>query len=723
MAISALQYPARVGGRGQNWGRKWDCYARIFAPSLTSSATNQPTMYFGADYYPEHWVYPFDGTAEEPESRWEQDAQLMAHAGMNVVRMGEFCWGLCEREEGKFDFTWLRRAMDAFSRHGVRIVLSTPTAAPPVWLAQKHPEILPIDENGQPRREGTRRAYCMNSDVYWEHAKKVVRAMAEALGDHPDLVAWQIDNGVGRHNTEYAFNPETKRDWHAWLKSKYETVDLLNERMGLRFWGQVVNKHEEVPMPLPAPAVHNPALITDWRRFSSDTCVAFIRMQADLLREITPKTPVTTTIRPYAVQIDHFDLADAIDFVAMDSDAAVGHKSAENAMTIDIARSLKKGGEAEGFWVMEQKAGNVAWAEANSLVRPGVVRLFSYQLLSRGATGLLYFYWRMPRIGPEKFYGGVLTHDGLAKNRMFQEVMQVGTELQTLTPMLAGTQVQADVAILVSHPSDWALNQPMRPNKFFSQREHVQLFYSALHDRNILVDFARPTDDLSKYKLVIAPSLHMIAGGEADMLRLYVHNGGTLVGTFNTGLVDENHIAATDPPYEMSDMFGLKVLEFDPLPPGEENHITIKGSFPTTGLHSARLWCDIIEPMEGCQVLGTYAQDFYAGKPAVTMNQFGEGRAIYVGTMSSLPFYHDLITWLRQICGIAQLLRVPDQVEVSMRARGDYRIYFLLNHHAQNVHVQFFKPVRDCLTGKTISGGYDIPPKDILVVDEQAAPA
>ena len=647
----------------------------------------------------------------------------MAHAGMNVVRMGEFCWGLCEREEGKYDFAWLRRAMDAFSQNGVKLVLATPTAAPPVWLLQKHPEILPMDENGQPRREGTRRAYCLNSDVYWDYSRKIVRAMAEALGDHADLVAWQIDNGVGRHNTEYAFNPETKRDWHAWLKTKYETVDLLNERMGLRFWGQIVNKHEEVPMPMPTPAPHNPALITDWRRFSSDTCVAFIRMQADLLREITPKIPTTTTIRPYSVQIDHFDLADTIDFVAMDSDAAVGHKAAENAMTIDIARSLKKNGEAEGFWVMEQKAGNVAWAEANSLVRPGVVRLFSYQLLSRGATGLLYFYWRMPRIGPEKFYGGVLTHDGLAKNRMFQEVMQVGTELQTLQPMLAGTQVQAEVAILISQASDWALNQPMRPNKFFSQREHVQLYYSALHDRNILVDFARPTDDLSKYKLVIAPSLHMIAGGEADILRLYVHNGGTLVGTFNTGLVDENHIAATDPPYEMSDMFGLKVVEFDPLPPGEENHITINGSIPTTGLHSARLWCDLIQPTDECQILGTYAQDFYAGRPAITMNQFGEGRAIYVGTMSSLPFYHDLVTWLRQLCGLSPLLRVPDQIEVSMRTRGDYRIYFLLNHHSQQVHVQFFKPVRDCLTGKTITGGYDIPAKDLLIVDEQAAPA
>ena len=675
-------------------------------------------MYFGADYYPEHWVFPFDGTAEEPESRWAQDAQLMAHAGMNVVRMGEFSWGLCERQEGKYDFAWLRRAMDAFARSGIKIVLSTPTAAPPIWLLQKHPEILPLDENGQPRREGTRRAYCMNSDVYWEYSKKIVRAMADALGDHPDIVAWQIDNGVGRHNTEYAFNPETKRDWHAWLKSKYETVDLLNERMGLRFWGQVVNSHEEVPMPLPTPTAHNPSLITDWRRFSSDTCVAFIRMQAEILREITPKIPTTTTLRPYATQIDNFDLAEAVDLVSLDSDAAVGNKSAENAMTIDIARSLKKNGEAEGFWVMEQKAGNVAWAEANSLVRPGVVRLFSYQLLSRGATGLLYFYWRMPRIGPEKFYGGVLTHDGLAKNRMFQEVMQVGTELQTLQPLLAGTQVKADVAILLSHPSDWALNQPMRPNKFFSQREHVQLFYSALHDRNILVDFARPTDDLSKYKLVIAPSLHMVAGGEADVLRLYVHNGGTLVGTFNTGLVDENNVAATDPPYEMTDMFGLKVLEFDPLPPGEENHITIKGGFPTTGLHSARLWCDIIEPGE-CQVLGTYAQDFYAGKAAITMNQFGEGRAIYVGTMSSLPFYYDLVSWLRQICALNPLLRVPDQVEVSMRTRGDYRIYFLLNHNPQSVHVQFYKPVRDCLTGKPISGGYDIPAKDLLIVDEQ----
>lgn len=147
-------------------------------------------MYFGTDYYPEHWIFPYDGFEEAPEARWEEDARLMAAAGMNVVRLGEFSWGLCESEEGKFDFGWLRRAMDILGRNGIKIVLGTPTAAPPIWLALKHPDILPLDEHGQRRREGTRRAYCMNSNIYWDYCRKIITAMAGALGDHPDLIAW-----------------------------------------------------------------------------------------------------------------------------------------------------------------------------------------------------------------------------------------------------------------------------------------------------------------------------------------------------------------------------------------------------------------------------------------------------------------------------------------------------------------------------------------------------
>jgi beta-galactosidase len=578
------------------------------------------------------------------------------------------------------------------------------------------------------KREGTRRAYSMNSGVYWDYTQKIIRALAGALGSHPQLIAWQIDNGIGGHNTESSFNEETRKDWHAWLKAKYETVERLNDMLGLSFWAQRVTQFEDVPMPMLAPYEHNPALVLDWMRFSSDTLVAYVRMQADLLHELTPHIPVTNNLRALSRKFDHFDAAEALDFVSLDSNATIKSKSSELACEIDMIRSLKKqnvrlpDGDC-GFWIIEQKAGNVNWQDVNSLVRPGVVRLFTHQLVSRGACGVFYFLWRQPRIGSEKFYGGVLGHDGSPDNRVYKEIQQIGQELKRLAPVLKGSCVATETCILVSHENDWHLRFTKQPNRHFKQREHIQLFYNALHDRNIPVDFARPTEDLSKYKIVFAPSLSLLAGGEADLLKLYVQNGGTLVSTFNTGLVDEHHMAPdTGYPHDLTDLFGMEVREFDPLPPGEENHLTFRGGFPATHLHPARLWCDIIEPKD-CQLIATYGKDFYAGKPAMTLNEFGAGKAIYIGTMSHQHFYYDLIVWLRGLCNLHPLLKVPDTVEVSMREKAGQRIFFLLNHQNSPIRLQFYKPMHDFLTAKTFSGSYDLPPHGVLVLDEQPAPA
>ena len=146
-----------------------------------------------------------------------------------------------------------------------------------------------------------------------------------------------------------------------------------------------------------------------------------------------------------------------------------------------------------GFWVIEQKAGQVNWQDVNSLVRPGVIRLFTYQLVSRGACGVLYYRWRQPRFGSEKFYGAVLPHHVRQDSRTFKEISQIGEEIKLLAPALKDTQVVAEACILYTHDNDWALQQPNQPNKHFNLREHIQLFYNALHDRNISVDFARPT--------------------------------------------------------------------------------------------------------------------------------------------------------------------------------------------------------------------------------------
>ena len=680
-------------------------------------------MYFGADYHPEQWVYPYGGTPENPEAFWDRDIELMAAAGMNVVRMGEFTWGLCEPEEGKYDFSWLARIMDKLGKAGIKSVLATPTAAPPIWLAKKHPEILPIDERGLTKHEGNRRAVCLNSDVFWDYSKKIVENMARVLGKHPDLIAWQIDNGLGGHYTEASFNEDTRRDCHGWLEAKYETVERLNREMGLRHWGQLVTAWNQVPMPMYAPTVHNPALVLDWCRFCSDTIAQFVKMQVEILRELSPDRPLTTNLRPLLHRFDHFDLAEVLDFVSIESTAALRARSSELACEIDMLRSLKKtdvrcpDGDT-GFWVMEQKAGNVNWQDVNALVRPGVLRMFAYQLVSRGADAILFFRWRQPRFGSEKFHGAVVPHSPRTDGRIYKEIAHLGEEMKLLAPCLKGTTVQADACILYSHDNDWTLQQPMQLNKAFSLREHIQLFYSALHDKNIMVDFARPSEDLSKYKLVFAPSLHLLSGGEADRLKLYVQNGGTLVCTFNSGLVDEHNQAPdTGYPHDLTDLFGLEILEFDQLPSGEENHLTFKGAFPTSHLHPARLWCDLIEPKD-CQILATYAKDFYSGKPAMTMNNFGLGKAIYIGTQSHQHFYNDLVAWLRQLCNLHPLLKVPDNVEVSLRQNADTRVYFLLNHQGSPLRLQFYKPMHDFLTGNTITGNFDLPPHGVLVLDE-----
>jgi len=680
-------------------------------------------MFFGSDYYPEHWVFPYAGTADNPEAAWERDAVLMVKAGINVVRIGEFTWGLCEPEEGKYDFLWLRRVMDIMGRHGIKVVVGTPTAAPPLWLAKKHPEILPIDERGQVKHEGTRRAACLSSDVFWDYSKRIVTAMVEALGDHPQLVAWQIDNGMGANDTEFSFNEATREEWHLWLQAKYEKIERLNDLLGLRFWGQTVTSWDQVPMPMRSPAMHNPALLLDWNRFSSDTMVQFVKMQADILHERFPNIPVTVTMRAFLRQYDHFDMAGVVDFVSIESNVVMKAATAELACDIDMLRSLKKSdirtpdGDC-GFWAMEQKVGQVNWQDVNSLVQPGLIRLFTYQLISRGASGILFFRWRQPRIGSEKFYGAIVPHHIEGNNRVFMEISQIGDELKLLAPSLKDTKVVSEVCILYSHDNDWSLQQPNQPNKYFNLREHIQLIYNALHDRNIPVDFARPNEDISQYKIVFAPSLHLLAPAEADRLKLYVQNGGILISTFNTGLVDQHHIAPdTGFPNDMTDLFGLEVLEFDPIPPGEENHLTFKGAFPTSHLHPARLWCDIIEP-KGCQVLAVYSKGFYASRPALTMNSFGLGKAIYIATMSHQHFYNDLVGWLRQMCDLHPLLKVPENVEVSMRQKEGTRVYFLLNHQNSPVRIQFYKPMHDFLTGNTFSGNYDLPPHGVLVLDD-----
>ena len=251
-------------------------------------------------------------------------------------------------------------------------------------------------------------------------------------------------------------------------------------------------------MPMYAPAMHNPALAAGLEPFQQRHDGAIRQNAGGPFARTLPEASRDRHDARVSPQVDHFDMADVVDFVSIESNVVMKAKTAELACDVDMLRSLKKtdiktpDGDC-GFWAMEQKVGQVNWQDVNSLVRPGLIRLFTYQFVSRGASGILYFRWRQPRIGSEKFYGAIIPHHIEGNNRVFKEISQIGEELKMLAPSLKDTKVVSEACILYSHDNDWALQQPNQPNKFFSLREHIQLIYNALHDRNIPVDFARPS--------------------------------------------------------------------------------------------------------------------------------------------------------------------------------------------------------------------------------------
>ncbi len=683
-------------------------------------------MEIGVCYHPELWVYPFGGTTQEPEARWIEDAKLMADAGVTVARIAENCWGLCEPADGKFNFAWLKRVMDILADHGIKTVLATPTSSPPLWLLEKHPEILPVDQNGLRCYPGGYKTACLNSDIYWEYCRRLVREMAMALGNHPNLLAWQIDNNPGEHCSNMSFNEDTKRDWAFWLEAKYETLEKLNNLLGLRWWGQIVQEWKQVPPPMRTVACHNTALELEWTRFCSDTVVQFVKMLIETIRQITPNVPTTVNLGHLSTRIDHFDLAETVEFISGCVTLDNSIPSPEIALQLDRLRSLKQEtgkcpDGSPGFWIMGQPVSIPTTSAIHNLPKPGLLRCLAYQCVARGANAVVFIPWRQPRIGPEKFAGGILPHHVRRENRLYRELAQLGEEFKLISAAIKDTVVRAPVAILYTYDNQWATELAMRRHlPPVALHPHIRLFYDALYEKNITADFIRPLDNLSKYRLIIAPSLHLLSGAEADAIKLYVQNGGVVIGTCNTGLVNEHHIAPDQGyPLELTDLFGLEVLEFDVLSPEEENHLIFKGGFPASQMHPAKYWCDIIEPKD-CEIIATFASSFYAGRPAITINSFGMGKAIYIGTVSHRPFYVDLVRWLRELCDLQPPIKVPNQVEVTLRESGEKRVYVLINKSDSPAKIHFLKRMEDLITGAVIAGQYDLSARGILVVKETA---
>jgi beta-galactosidase len=661
---------------------------------------------FGADYYPEQW----------DESRWEQDARLMQEAGFNVIRLAEFAWAKMEPRENQFDFDWLDRAIGILASHGIDIVLGTPTASPPPWVMVQDPNLFLTDANGVRRTYGLRREYCPSHPLYRQHSARIVRMMAEHFKDNPAVISWQIDNELG----DRCYCDICRAEFQNWLVKKYQTLDNLNQKWGTIFWSHTYSAWTQIPVPLtialPHTPVHNPGLALDYRRFMSDTYCAYQKLQSDILRQHCPNHFITHNLMGFGYsQLNYFDLAADLDHVSWDIyprhqwDMTADVDPARGALSCDAMRGLKK----QNYWVMEQQSGGGGWDMLAVTPKPGQLRLWTYQTIAHGADAILYFRWRTTRFGTEQHWQGILEPHGIP-GRRYAETSQVGQELQKIGDLLVGSQVKSQAAIIQSYDTRFAFQvQPNNPR--FSYECHIQDIYRGFHHHNVSVDIVSEKDSLAGYKLVIVPAMYVLTEQTAANLERFTADGGTVVFTVRTGVKDEfNTIVNQKLPGLVSNLCGVEIEECISMPLEQGNQVQfylpeLNTAFPTSAL------ADVLVP-KGALVIARHIDDFYAGKPAATLNQFGKGKVIYLGALGDGAFYEAIAHWLSNLAGIQPLLETPAGVEVTERWQGERRLLFVLNHNAQAQTLILNSAYGNLLTGQTLQDAIQLEPFGVLIL-------
>ena len=623
-------------------------------------------VYFGADYYPEHW----------PRERWATDAALMEEMGIDVVRMAEFSWEKMEPREGEFHFEWLEEAISLLAAHGIKTVLGTPSAAPPAWIIEKNPEIQPIDSNGIQHHFGGRHHDCQSNVVYREHIRRFVTKMAQTFKDNPNVIGWQIDNELGNSHGDLCFCPSCENRFRDWLQKKYTTVEALNKAWGTAFWSQGYSSFEQVQAPKITAAGKNPSQMLDWKRFCSDLIVEFQQFQIDIIHSICPARQfITHNFMGFADKVSYFDLGKSLDFASHDQYpggyfAQAPHQPNERlAAELDFVRGTKE----KNFWIMEQQSGITGWECMGRAPKPGQLSMWSVQSIAHGADTVVYFRWRVCTVGTEQYWHGILPHSG-KPGRRYEELKAFIHKMRPLMAEIQGVSPKPEVGIVFSYDQEYAMQiQPHNPKLTYIGQ--VMKYYTGFYNKNIPVDFVSDQSDFSRYKLLIAPLQYLMDPALEKKYADYVRSGGHLVLTMRTGVKDRNNICMSDRelPGALSEVVGLEVSDYDCL---WETSLKVRWGDQE---YTAEQWSDLIE-LKGASSLAECASEFYAGSPAVTVNSYGKGLAYYVGNEPAADLMDRLVEELTEKAGVSSVLETPEGVEVMSRRKEDTEYIFVLNH-------------------------------------------
>jgi beta-galactosidase len=690
------------------------------AQTSSVPGASQPTVLYGVAYYHEYMPY----------ERLDKDVAMMKEAGISVVRMGESTWSLWEPSDGRFEYAWMDRVVDAMGKAGIKVIMGTPTYSIPTWMAKAHPEILVRPLGGGFVGYGMRQNMDYDNAKFRLYAERLITNLVQHYKDNSAVIGWQIDNETGAYG---ASNPDVFDGFVNHLKEKFGTTDALNKAWFLNYWGEDVNDWADMPTRDNATST---SYKLEWSRWQQMRVTNYLSWQAALVRKYCrPDQFVTqdfgSMMKP---DVNEPAVAAALDVVANNPYfKAQDHlDGAWQALQGDFSRSLKH----TNFLVTETNAQTLGWDSAEQLPPyDGQLRLNVYTNVSSGANMVEYWHWHSIHAGQETYWKGVLSHD-LEPNRAYAEVSRIAHELQKVGPKLANMKVQNRVAILYSvdsangisfMPFERRQELGWEPGKASgSYNRIVSQLHRSLYMANVGADFVFPTAsaaELSQYKLLIVPTLYVADDALLKKISDYVQNGGHVLMTFKSGFTNENsavrwerapgplHQAAGFNYQEFSNLEHPLALKDDPFHAGEENKVST--------------WAEFLQ-LETAKPLAFYEHPFFGRWAAITSNQFGSGVLTYEGTAVSDKLQQTIVLdELRAVGLVGPDQQVPANIRVKHGIGHDgRRMHYYLNYSSVESNFKYsYGAGKDLLTGNAIANGEQVTLKawDVAIVEETAA--
>jgi beta-galactosidase len=631
----------------------------------------------GGDYNPDQWL-------KTPEVI-DEDFRLMQLAGCNTFAVGIFAWTSYEREEGVYQFAWLDRIMDRMAEAGHKVVLATPSGAKPAWLSQQYPEVRRVGRDGLREPHAGRHNHCWTSPVYRRKVAEINARLAERYARHPALGMWHISN-------EYSGECYCDRclaTFRAWLAERYGDVDALNDAWWTAFWSHTFTSFEQID---PRDGSID-ALKLDFRRFVSHITIDFMRAEIAALRRFSSDVPVATNLMGTHSGIDYAKLVAELDVVADDQYPAYTPDAPDlwgDVLRVAFKDDLHRCFKPDRPWMLMESCPDAPqWKHPVQLKRPKLHQAEMLQALGHGAEGTCYFQWRKGRGGGEKLHGAVVDHVGHAQTRVFQSVAELSRNYEKLNEIM-GSQMRGQVALLYDWEVRWALEATEGVR---SQREAYLTtcieHYGAFARQGVAVDVVSADADLSRYSLVVAPQLWMLAPTVAERIARFVEAGGTFVATYYTGYCDQTNRCFTGgfPGDGLMDVLGIWNEETDWLPDGATRRVTARPEAAELKLDSsyaAERLCALLH-LRGATALLDYAEDFYAGTPALTRHAYGKGTAYYQATALGAPFLRDFYAGLIDRLGLHRCLgrELPANLAAQRRLSASREYLFFQNFSAE----------------------------------------